>query len=79
MIAKAEEAIRSKEQFRAAAIVERYGQLGHAERPMFDLMLRFATSEDGALHAEKYYHMCWSKSPLLDPLLDGTNWSHLPE
>lgn len=56
MIAKAEEAIRSKEQFRAAAIVKRYGQLGHAERPMFDLMLRFATSEDGALHAEKYYH-----------------------
>ncbi len=56
LIAQADEAIRSKEQFRAAAIVKRYGQLGHVERPMFDLMLRFATSEDGALHAEKYYH-----------------------
>ncbi len=56
LIAQADEAIRSKEQFRAAAIVKRYGQLGHGERPMFDLMLRFATSEDGALHAEKYYH-----------------------
>ncbi len=56
LIAQADEAIRNKEQFRAAAIVNRYGQLGHAERPMFDLMLGFATSEDGALHAEKYYH-----------------------
>lgn len=56
LILQAKEAIKSKEQFRAAAIVKRYGQLGHAERPMFDLMLRFATSEDGALHAEKYYH-----------------------
>ena len=25
---------------------------------MFDLMLRFACSEDGALHAEKYYRTC---------------------
>ncbi len=56
LIEKVNEAIRNKEQFRAAALVKRYGQLGHAERPMFDLMLRFATSEDGALHAEKYYH-----------------------
>ncbi len=56
LIANATDAIRNNEQFRAAAIVKRYGQLGHAERPMFDLMLRFATSEDGALHAEKYYH-----------------------
>jgi hypothetical protein len=56
LLAQAAEAIRSKEQFRAAAIVKRYGLLGHAERPLFDLLLRFATSEDGALHAEKYYH-----------------------
>ena len=26
-----------------------------AGRPVFDLLLRFAISEDGALHAEKYY------------------------
>jgi hypothetical protein len=56
LISQADEAIRNKEQFRAAAIVKRYGQLGYSERPMFNLMLRFATSEDGALHAEKYYH-----------------------
>ena len=25
---------------------------------MFDLLLRYAVSEDGALHAEKYYRTC---------------------
>jgi hypothetical protein len=39
----------------ACAHVQRYGELGHAPGPMFDLMLRYATSEDGALHAEKYF------------------------
>jgi hypothetical protein len=50
------EAIRANDQLRAAALVARYGQLGYEPRPVFDLMLKFATSEDGALHAEKYYH-----------------------
>ena len=39
----------------SAALVHRYGELGHASRGVFDLMLRYAVSEDGALHAEKYY------------------------
>jgi len=52
----ADSAIREKDQYRAAAIVSRYGKLGLKPRPMFDLMLKYATSEDGALHAEKYYH-----------------------
>lgn len=56
LLAQTQEAIRNNDQFLAAALVQRYGQLGYPERPMFDLMLRFAVSEDGALHAEKYYH-----------------------
>lgn len=52
----AEEAIRAKEQLRVAAIVARYAALGYSERPVFDLLLKYATSEDGALHAEKYFH-----------------------
>ena len=32
-----------------------YGELGQPERPVFDLLLCYAISEDGALHAEKYY------------------------
>ena len=42
-------------QVRATALVARYGALGLPERPVFDLLLRYAVSEDGALHAEKYY------------------------
>lgn len=56
LLIEAEAAVRESDQFRAAATVARYGQLGHSPRPVFDLLLRFATSEDGALHAEKYYH-----------------------
>jgi hypothetical protein len=48
-------AIREKDQARACALVHRYGELKLAPRPVFDLLLKFAISEDGALHAEKYY------------------------
>lgn len=55
LLREAEGAIKDKDQARAAALVHRYGELGFPERPVFDLMLKFACSEDGALHAEKYY------------------------
>jgi hypothetical protein len=55
LLREADEAIRQNLQAHAAAIVSRYGELGHAPRPVFDLLLRYAVSEDGALHAEKYY------------------------
>ena len=55
LLAQLDEAIRGNLQARAAAIGHRYGQLGHADRPVFDLMLKYAVSEDGSLHAEKYY------------------------
>ena len=55
LLGELDEAIRGNLQARACAVVHRYGQLGHPHRPVFDLMLRYATSEDGALHAEKYY------------------------
>jgi hypothetical protein len=51
----AEEAIRARDQVRASAAAHRYGERGHAPRALFDLLLRYAISEDGALHAEKYY------------------------
>jgi hypothetical protein len=55
LLKEADDAIRQNLQARAAAVVCRYGQLGYAPRPVFDLLLRYAVSEDGALHAEKYY------------------------
>lgn len=55
LLAETEEAIRGNLQARAAALVHRCGELGHPHRPVFDLLLRYAVSEDGALHAEKFY------------------------
>jgi len=55
LLAQAEEAIRANEQARACAVVHRYGELKLPDRPVFDLLLKYACSEDGALHAEKYY------------------------
>ncbi len=55
LLAEAESAIRSNDQDRACALVHCYGELDRPARPVFDLLLRYAVSEDGALHAEKFY------------------------
>jgi hypothetical protein len=51
----ADSAIRNNDQSVACAAIAKYGALGHAANGVFDLLLGFAISEDGALHAEKYY------------------------
>jgi hypothetical protein len=55
LLLEADGAIRENDQARACAAVARYAETGQSARPVFDLMLRYAISEDGALHAEKYY------------------------
>jgi hypothetical protein len=55
LLREADAAIRGNLQARACAAVHRYGELGHPPRAVFDLLLGYAVSEDGALHAEKYY------------------------
>ena len=50
-----EQAVRGNLQAHACAAVQKYGDLGHPPRPVFDLLLKYAVSEDGSLHAEKYY------------------------
>jgi len=55
LLRELEVAIGGNLQAKASAVVQRYGELGHSPRPVFDLMLRYAVSEDGALHAEKFY------------------------
>lgn len=56
LLGLAEECIRANDQAVAAAAIQVYGDRGHPARPVFDLMLKYAISEDGRLHAEKYYH-----------------------
>lgn len=55
LLAELDEAVRTQDQFRATAITHRYGELGHSPRPLLNLLLRYGTSSDGALHAEKFY------------------------
>ena len=48
---------------------------GPAEaRPAFDLLLRYAISEDGALHAEKYYRTVSEEFASTRPAF---RWRHL--
>jgi hypothetical protein len=56
LLAEAEDAIKHNDQARAAAAVHRYGEVGQESRPVFELLMKYAISEDGALHAEKYFH-----------------------
>jgi len=60
-------AIREKNQDRVCAVTHKYLDLGHSERPVFDLLLRYATSEDGALHAEKYFWTVNDEYALMRP------------
>jgi hypothetical protein len=67
-------AIKERDQVRACALVHRYGKEGHAPRPVFDVLLRYAVSEDGALHAEKYYRTVTEEFAATRPAF---RWRHL--
>jgi hypothetical protein len=49
------EAVRGNDQSRTCAVVEKYHTCGHPAEPVFATLLDYAVSEDGALHAEKYF------------------------
>ena len=74
LLAEAETAIKAKDQVRACALIHRYGELGRPERPVFDMLLRYAISEDGALHAEKYYRTVSEEFAAARPAF---KWNHL--
>ncbi len=74
LLQMAESAIKEKNQAGAAALVRRYGEQGHSARPAFDLLLRYAVSEDGALHAEKYYRTVTEEFAAARPTF---RWRHL--
>jgi hypothetical protein len=74
LLRQTEAAIRANDQARACALVYRYGEAGFSERPVFDLLLRYAVSEDGALHAEKYYRTVAEEFASTRPAF---RWRHL--
>jgi hypothetical protein len=74
LIAALDDAIRQNLQGHASAVVHRCGELGHAEGPIFDKLLEYAVSEDGALHAEKYFQTVWDDFHTTRPAF---RWRHL--
>ncbi len=69
-----EEAIRGNDQGLAAASISRYGALGYDAHAAFKLMLKYAISEDGRLHSEKFY--CTVKEEF-DFARPAFKWNHL--
>jgi hypothetical protein len=55
LLRELETSVKESLQARACAAVQRYGELGYPARPVFDVLIKYAISEDGALHAEKFY------------------------
>jgi hypothetical protein len=67
LLAEAEDAIKYRDQALACAAIQRCGELGMSARPVFQLLLRYAVSEDGALHAEKYYRTVMEEFAAIRP------------
>ena len=55
ILAEVDSRIRGRDQKGACQAARRYCLLGHPSADLFALLLGFAVSEDGALHAEKYF------------------------
>jgi hypothetical protein len=74
LLAEAESAIRTNDQGRAMAAIHRYGEAGHPERAAFALLRKYSISEDGALHAEKFYRTVSEEFAATHP---AARWRHL--
>ena len=74
LIRDLEEAIRGNLQGRASAVVQQCDKHRVPEKQIFDTLLRFAVSEDGALHAEKYFQTVWDDFHSTRPAF---RWRHL--
>ena len=69
-----EEAIRGNDQPTASAAMYRYGENNNNPEPAFDLLLKYAISEDGRLHSEKYYQTIAEEFAFTRPSL---RWNYL--
>jgi len=74
LLAKLDDAVQNNLQAHATAIAQRYGELSLPEDRLFGTLLKYAVSEDGALHAEKYFHTVWDDFHATRP---SARWRHL--
>ena len=68
------EAVEDSDQGRSAAVVQRWADAGHSPTPIFDALRQYAVSEDGALHAEKYFRTVTEEYTVTRPEF---RWRHL--
>ena len=74
LLAKLDEAVQNNLQGHATAIAHRYGELALPEDRLFGTLLKYAVSEDGALHAEKYFQTVRDDFSATRPSL---RWRHV--
>lgn len=74
LLAELDENIRLNLQGHAAGVVHRCGMQGIAPEDVLQVLLRYAVSEDGALHAEKYFQTTWDEFRRTRPAF---RWRHL--
>jgi len=74
LLAQLDDAIQNNLQGHATAIAQRYGELSFPDDRLFSTMLKYAVSEDGALHAEKYFYTVWDDFHATRP---SARWRHL--
>ncbi len=55
LLGELKRAVGANNQGLACAVVAKYGQAGHSEGNVFHMLREYAISQDGALHAEKYF------------------------
>ena len=74
LLSQLDDAIQNNLQGHATAIAQRYGELSLPDDRLFATMLKYAVSEDGALHAEKYFYTVWDDFHATRP---SARWRHL--
>ncbi len=74
LLSRLDDSIVNNLQGNACAIAHRYGELGLPVERIFETLLRYAVSEDGALHAEKYFNTVWDDFYSTRPNL---RWRHI--
>ena len=74
LLARLDDAIVNNLQGSASAIAHRYGELDLPIERIFATLLRYAVSEDGALHAEKYFQTVWDDFHSTRPSM---RWRHV--
>ncbi|MBP90959.1 MAG: hypothetical protein CMJ64_30330 [Planctomycetaceae bacterium] len=74
LLAELNTAVQAKNQSKAMAVVKSWEIAGNPAKPIFDCLRRYAVSEDGALHAEKYFRTVTEEFTTTRPEF---RWRHL--